>query len=286
VYVDLQLGLTGVVMAVVVMLLLIACVNVANLFLARARDRSREMAVRLSLGARRPVPIRQLLTESLLLSGIAGGRSRMSRGLVVAQMALSIVLLVSAGLFLRNLEAATTIAKGFVSDNVLVAEVDPGRKGYSRARVEEFYRKLTQQLEALPGVRSVGFSNTLPLSLGGGDRGVSIPGYTPGPDESMSILVAQVRPGYFDAMPIPVLQGRVFTDQDDSLAAPAIVVNRRFVERFWQGQDPIGRVARVGGRDRTGIGVVPTGTYFSLGEEAKAFMYLAQAQVWASEMGS
>ena len=232
-----QLGLTGVVMAVVVMLLLIACVNVANLFLARAQDRWREMAVRLSIGARRGVLVRQLLTESLVFALVAGAcgllvawwaialanrvrlpmdvdfapdlrlsvpvllfslgvtictgfifglvpalqatrpalipslkgeapaggsRSRLSRVLVVAQMALSLVLLVCAGLFLRNLSAATTVDKGFNSEGVLLASVDPELQGYSRARSEEFYRRLRERLLALPGVKATGPQSSTP----------------------------------------------------------------------------------------------------------------------------
>lgn len=354
-----QVGLTSVVMAVVAMLLLIACVNVANLLLARARDRAREMAVRLSLGARRGVLVRQLLTESLLLSGLAGvagvavawwtirlanrvrlpmdvdfapglelsptvlgftlavsmatgilfglapalqatrpalvpalkgeaptgaSRSRMSRGLVVAQMALSIVLLVSAGLFLRNLRAATQVDKGFTSDNLLVAEVDPGLQGYSRSRSEEFFRRLRERLAAMPTVRAVGLSDRVPLSLGGSNWAVQIPGYTPAPNEGMSIEVARVAPGYFEAIGTPVLEGRGFAERDDSAAAPVMVVNRRFVERFWPGESAIGRVVRLEGRDHSVIGVVPTGKYRSLGEDPLAFMYLAQAQHWTTGM--
>jgi len=356
-----QLGLSAVIMSVVIMLLLIACVNVANLMLARARDRSREMAVRLSIGARRSVLIRQLLTESLMLSTLAGAaglvvawwsigianravrgmagfvditadltisptvlaftlavslitgvifglapalqatrpdlipalkgeapaggsRSRMSRGLVVVQMALSIILLVSAGLFLRNLEAATRIDKGFTSENLLVADVDPGMQGYTRARTEEFYRRISERLTGLPTVKAVALVDNQPLGLSNSDWGVSIPGYTPAPNEGMSISVATVVPGYFEATGTPLLKGRGFTAQDDSAAAPTIVINQRFAERFWPGEDPIGRVVHTGGRDHTVIGVTSTGKYQRLGEDPTAFMYLNQAQHWSSGM--
>ena len=354
-----QVGLSAVIMAVVGMLLLIACVNVANLLLARARERSREMAVRLSLGARRSVLVRQLLTESVLLAALSGGagllvawwtiglanriqfpfdigftpdlrvsplvllftlavslgtgllfglapalqatrpalvpalkgeapaggsRSRMRRGLVIAQMALSIILLVSAGLFLKNLKDATAVDKGFTSDHVLVADVDPGLQGYSRARTEEFYRRVIERLEAMPTVRKVALTNSLPLGLSGSDWGVSIPGYTPAPNEGMSIKMAVVSPGYFETLDIPFLAGRGFTAQDDSASAPGIVVNRRFVERFWPGETGIGRQVRTGGRDHTVIGVVPTGKYERLGEDPLAFMYLVQAQHWETGM--
>ncbi len=356
-----QVGLSAVIMAVVVMLLLIACVNVANLMLARARDRSREMAVRLSIGAERSVLIRQLLTESLVLATIAGGagllvawwaigianravtslpgmfqlspdlrisplvlaftlgvsvvtgvlfglapalqatrpdlipalkgeapagsgRSRMSRGLVVAQMALSIILLASAGLFLENLEAATRMNKGFRSENLIAADVDPGRQGYSRGRTEQFYRQLEERLRAMPNVVGVGLANTLPLSINTSDWGISVPGYEPAPNESMSIYVSIVAPGFFDALGVPIIRGRAFTAQDDSTAVRGLVINQRFAERFWPDQDPIGRTVRVGSRDHTVIGLTPTGKYVRLGEGPTAFMYLAQAQHWTTGM--
>lgn len=354
-----QLGLTGVVMAVVVMLLLIACVNVANLFLARAQDRWREMAVRLSIGARRGVLVRQLLTESLVFAIVAGAcgllvawwaislanqvrlpmdvdfapdlrlsvpvllfslgatictgfifglvpalqatrpalipslkgeapaggsRSRLSRVLVVAQMALSLVLLVCAGLFLRNLSAATTLDKGFNAEGVLLAEVDPGLQGYTRARSEEFYRRLGERLRALRGVKALGMASMVPLGLSSSDRGVEVPGYTPAPDESMSIHYNIATPGYFEALEIPLTSGRGFEARDDSVSAGVVVVNAQFVARFWPEGNAVGRIVRTGGRDRTVIGVVPTGKYNRLGENATAFMYFPQAQQWRSEM--
>ena len=356
-----QVGLSAVIMGVVIMLLLIACVNVANLMLARARDRAREMAVRLSLGAQRSVLIRQLLTESLVLAAIAGAagllvawwaigianrvsggisapvdlapdlqisptvlfftlavslvtgilfglapalqatrpdliptlkgeapaggsRSRMSRGLVVAQMALSIVLLISAGLFLQNLKAATAIDKGFNSGNLVAADVDPGMQGYSRARTEQFYQQLRERLAALPTVTAVSFADALPLSMSGSDWGVTIPGYTPSPNESMSINVAIVAPRFFDAMGAPLIRGRGFSEQDDSSAARTIVINQRFADRFWPNQDPIGHTVKVGGEDHTVIGLTRTGKYRSLGEDPLAYMYLAQAQHWQTGM--
>lgn len=356
---DAQVGLSTVIMAVVLMLLLIACVNVANLFLARARDRWREMAVRLSLGAERGRLIRQLVTESLLLSLIAGAagvalawvvvrglngislpidipidpdlrlggpvllfalalslvtgllfgvvpalqatrpslvpalkgtstsggsRSRMSRALVVAQMALSLVLLVGAGLFLRSLRSAVEIDKGFTPDNVLLASVDPGLQGYDRARAEEFYRRLTERVRAIPGVRAVGLGEMVPLGLGSQQSDVSVPGYDPAPQEDMSIDYNIVGPGYFAAMGIPLARGRAFTEADDTTAARAIIVNERFVERFLAGDDAIGRTVRTRGSDRTVIGVVPTGKYRTLGEPELAFYYLPQAQFWNSAM--
>ena len=354
-----EVGLSSVVMAVVAILLLIACVNVANLFLARARDRAREMAIRLSLGAKRRALIRQLLVESFLfalVSGVAGlavawwaigvanrvslpmditfrpglsvspkvllftlgvtvltgflfglapalqatrpslvpalkgeeaageSRSRLTRGLVVAQVALSIVLLVSAGLFLRNLSAATNVDKGFNADNMLIAAVDPGLQGYTRARADEFYRQLAERLQANPDVVAVGYATYLPLSLNESDSGVEIPGYTPGKNENMSVQNSSVTPGYFAAMGIPLREGRAFRAQDDSGAVPVLIVNEQFAHRFWPGQDALGKTVHTHGRDWTVVGVVPTGKYFSLGEEPTAFYYTPEAQQWSYGM--
>ena len=353
-----QLGLSSVVMAVVLILLLVACVNVANLFLARARDRAREMAIRLSLGARRAALIRQLLTESLVFAAVSAvvglgiaqwaitlanrislpfdidfnaglslnptvllfalvvsaatamlfgivpalsatrpslipalkgeapageSRSRVSRGLVVAQMALSIILLVSAGLFLRNLKAATAADKGFVAENLLVAQLDPALQGYTRARSEEFYRRLEERLKSMPAVREVGLGASVPLSLNENDTGVEVPGYVPAANENMSVQENTVAPGYFAAMRIPV-KGRAFLAQDDSGGRKVMVVNQRFVDRFFAGKDPIGQVVKSRGGEHTIIGVVPTGKYQRLGEDPTAYMYFALAQHWDASM--
>ena len=354
-----QVGLSTIVMAVVVMLLLIACVNVANLFLARARDRWREMAVRLSLGARRAVIIRQLLTESLLFALVSGAvglliawwamgllnriqlpfdaainadlrlslpvllftilativtgvlfglapalqatrpalipalkgeapsgesRSRASRGLVVVQMALSMVLLVSAGLFLRNLSAATTVDKGFAGGNILLAELEPGLQGYDRGRATQFFTTLEQRLALSPEVEGVSWARTLPLGLSNSQSGVQISGYTPSEEEQMSIDNSAVSPSYFDVMGIRIVQGRAFTARDDSSAQPVLIVNQRFAERFWPGGEAVGKIVRTRGEDRLVVGVVPTGKYSSLGEAPTAFMYFPQAQEWSSSM--
>jgi predicted permease len=348
-----QIGLSAVVMAVVVMLLLIACVNVANLFLARARDRWREMAVRLSLGARRGIIVRQLLTESFLFALVAGcvgvviatwamsllnrvrlpvdvivsadlqlsvpvllftllatvltgllfglapalqatrpalipalkgeapaadSRSRASRVLVVVQMALSLVLLVSASLFLRNLQVATSVDKGFEGGNVLLAELQPGLQGYNRARSDQFFRTLTDRLKQSPEVQAVAYSQNLPLNLGGSQTGVEIPGYTPAPDEQMSIDYDVVSPEYFAAMGIRLVRGRGFLESDDTTSQRVMVVNQRFAERFWPRQDAIGKMVRARGDDHVIVGVVPTGKYRSLGESPLAFAYYAKAQ--------
>ena len=355
-----QVGMSAVTMVVVAFLLLIACINVANLFLARAGERRKEMGIRLSLGAKRGRIITQLLTESVLFSLIAGGtglllafwaigianslslpidvavdfdlsidrtvllftlalslltgvlfglapalqaskpetvsalkgefslepggKNRLISTLVVAQTALSILLLISSGLFLRGLQAATSVDTGFEPENLLVASVDPGLQGYDRQRAEVFYRELEAGLRALPGVQAVGLARMVPLSLNSSDRGVSIPGYEPAPNEGMSIRYNMVTPGYFAAMGIPVLAGRPFGEEDTRDGTAVIVVNQKFADRFWPGENALGKIVQTAGEDRVVIGVVKTGKYFSLGEEPQDFMYLAQAQVWSFPM--
>ncbi len=348
------MGMSGVIMAVVGLLLLIACVNVANLFLARAQDRKKEIGVRLSLGAGRGRIVTQLLIESIVFSLVAGlaglalafvavkgasqitlpidiphsfdlainvpvlvfslvvalvaglvfglapalqasrpdlvtalkgemsaegvKGSRTSRVLVIGQMALSFILLISAGLFIQNLAAATDVDKGFNPEGVLMAAMDPSLQGYERERTEQFYRDLLDRVRAYPGVTVAALGETVPLSFSSSDTSVDIPGYDPSPDERMSIRYNRVSPGYFAAMGIPLTQGREFTDDDRADGQGAIIVNQHFADRFWPGESPIGKQVRSSGMDRTVVGLVPTGKYGSLGEAPMAHQYLPLAQ--------
>jgi predicted permease len=352
-----QTGMATITMLVVGFLLFIACINVANLFLARAGERQREMGIRLSLGARRGRLVSQLLTEAILFSVVAGGaglllaywsvgvlngirlpmdfpvdmnisvsgpvlaftagisvltgvlfglapalqaskpemvtalkgeaslvggsRFRLTNLLVVAQTALSILLLISAGLFLRGLQAATAVDKGFDESNQLVATVDPSMQGYDRERTSAFYDQLYQELRALPGVQSVGFAAIVPLTLNSSDRGVSVPGYEPGPEERMSLRYNMIRGEYFEAMGVEIEAGRVFTPEDNQQdAAPVIIVNRVFADRFWPGEDPIGKIVETAGAERVVVGIAENGKYQSLGEDPSEYMYFPHEQVY------
>ena len=347
-----SMGMSAVMMAVVALLLLIACVNVANLFLARARDRRQEIALRLSLGAGRGRVVRQLLTESVVFSLVAGlaavglalvatrglvafrppmdgpwdmdvgldgtvllftgvisvaagivfgmapalqatraetmaavkgdagrvGRSRMSSALVVAQVALSLMLLVGSGLFLRSLQSATRVDPGFDEPrNLVVASMDPALQGYDDEEGRALVDRIVQEVEGLAEVDRAGTVSWLPLGLNNSDRGIAIPGYTFAEDERRSISYTNVTEGYLEAMGVDILEGRGFLRTDDADAPPVIVVNRTFAERYWPGESALGKIVETAG-ERQVIGVVETGKYASLGEEPTPFMFLPARQ--------
>ncbi len=283
-------------MAVVALLLLIACTNLASMLLARATARRREMAVRVSLGAGRGRLLRQVFTESLLLSaagsllgvflayfgagalvrilvsgrpipglahleiavqpdarvllftaavalltgllfGLApawsafrsppasslrdserAGETKMrrllGRGLVVAQVGLSVMLLSAAGLFVGNLLSLERLDLGFQRDHVLLVTLDPARSGYSRAQLSQPYQELLRRLEAIPGVRSATISGMTPISGAGASRFAKVEGFTQRPEDRRYLSLNWVAPKYFETLGTPLLRGRDFTFQD------------------------------------------------------------------------
>lgn len=170
--------------------------------------------------------------------------------------------------------------KGFTSDNLLLASVDPGLNGYNHARIEDLYRRLLARVRDMPDVRAAALAMDVILGLSNSDTGVEIPGYTPAKNESMNVGYNVVTPGYFAALDMRLLSGRDFSMRDDSGAARVVIVNRRFVDRFLPGQQPIGKKIRVGSEDRTVIGIVAVAKYHSLGEAPTAYMYMPLAQDW------
>jgi predicted permease len=336
--------------------LLIVAANIANLLLARATSRRKEIAIRLAAGASRWRLIRQLLTESLLLAAIGGllgtlfaswaidgipyflskrpagaslgfnldaqtlgvtllltlatglvfgllpawqatrvdlyetlkqsGRSsvgaahhRMRSGLVIAEIALAFVLLVSAGLCLKGLEKARQIDIGLDPSRVLLGRLQIGMNGYTPETGKTFYRELRQRLATLPGVEEAALASWFPLGFSG-CKGwdAQVEGYVRPPSEDMTYEYAIVSPRYFATMQIPLRIGRDFTDADDASAPKVAIVNEAFAQRFWPGQDPIGRRFRSGGTWRTIVGVAKTGKYNRLNEPTWCFFYLPYQQ--------
>lgn len=357
------LGFLGLLLTVVGLVLLIACANVANMLLARATARRREIAVRLSLGAGRGRLLRQLLTESLLLSAIAGVAglllaawlvdllkgfrpplpvpvsldlsldarvlgftllaslltgiffglapalqasrpelvpalkdeaasgvglrgSRMRNAFIVAQVTLSLVLLVASALFLRSLRNASAADPGFDPEGVMLLSADLKLSGYAEARGRELQERIRERAESLPGVVSAAWADRVPLSLGGGRRSVQIEGYAPRPGEDTETNVNDVGPGYFRTLKIPILRGREFTERDTADSPGVVIINQAFADRYWPGQEPLGRRLSVRGREAPlfeVIGVARTGKYNSLGEEPLPFFYQALSQSYKSD---
>jgi putative ABC transport system permease protein len=358
-------------MTVVGLVLLIACSNVANMLLARATARRKEIAIRLALGAGRGRLLQQLLTESILLSLLCGSaglllavrgtdllmafrppvplpielnlqsdwrvfvftfslslltgiifglmpalaasrpdlvtslkddsgaaisanpgslRGRLRGSLVIVQVALSLLLLICAGLFLRSLRNASSIDPGFDADNLLALSMDLQLQGYDEAKGRVFSDQLLERVRTLPGVVSASLTDQLPLDLGGSRRGITIEGHTAQPGESMEINSSFVAPGYFETLRIPLLEGRTFQQQDNANAPGVTLINEAFARRYWPGQQPLGKRIQLGivgnGTNTapylTVIGVVKDGKYNSLSEAATPFFYLNLAQTHRS----
>jgi macrolide transport system ATP-binding/permease protein len=352
-----------VLMAMVGSILFIACANIANLLLARSAARRREIAIRLSVGASRWRVIRQLLTESLLLSGIGGvlgvalawwgiqvltallanGREnftlhaelswsvlavtivlsvltgvlfglvpalqatrvdiapalkdvrardtpRVSRriglggALVVTQMALSLLLLVAAGLFDRTLASLHDIPLGFNRERLLLFTIRPSTIGYQGPAALRLFETVRERLHGLPGVRDVGLS-VVPLPTGGGTTtSVAILG---APDAAVvatppETVISVVGPDFFKTMQIPIVAGREFTGRDDGDAPRIAVVNRRFAAAFGV-QNPVGRNMTIG-KDRYQIvGMVENALTFNLKEDGRPAAYFSYLQGASSD---
>ncbi len=359
------IGFTGALMGVVALVLLIACTNLANLLLARATERRKEIAIRLALGASRLRLVRQLLTESVLLAlagGVAGWllamwvvdtveafkppvnfpltielnidwrvfgfsllasvatgilfglapalqstkpelvaalkdaapqggsrRSRLRSSLIVAQVALSLVLLVAAGLVLRTLRHVQTVSPGFDAENAFQMSVDVGLQGYDEARGRQFYRQLVERVRAIPGVESAAVASFVPLSLNYNSRDVFVEGEAAARGANIpNAMNASVGPGYFDAMGVTLVGGRAFTERDTEDAPGVIIVNEAFARRFFPGPDPVASaLGRRVGHDAEGpwmeiVGVARDGKYFSISEAPRPFMFTPMEQDYQS----
>jgi putative ABC transport system permease protein len=356
---DVRLAL-WVLLGAVGFVLLIACANVANLMLARAAARNKEMAIRTALGAKRWRLIRQMLTESLILSvaggalglllavwgvdamvamspdalprstevaldarvlaftfgvsiltGIAFGlmpalsasrpdlndslkdgtrgtsssRGRLRRALVVAEVGLSMVLLVGTGLMLRSFLQLRDINPGFRPDHVLTMRVSlPTPNGTwteeDKARFTGFFSRAARRLGELPGVTAAGAITILPLDGDSSDNSFEIENYVPKftgdlPDSE----VREVAPGYFAAMGIPLIRGRLLSEADSKDAPPVVVINQAMAKRYWPNEDPLGKHLKINSKRApvkewtTVVGIVGDVRGFGLDKPAKTEMY-------------
>ena len=347
----------GVLSILVALVLVIACANVANLLLSRAVSRRREVAVRLSLGASRFRLIRQLLTESLLLAGIAGvagvmmaywtmdvimafappvdmpidlglrmdgmtvafavavsattgivfgfapalqasspstvhalkeegrgasgGRAtgRLRNGLVVSQVAVCLVLLVGAVLFLRSFIAAQTLSPGFDPDHLVTASMDMFPSGYTGEKHRDFQRRALEAVRARPGVRSAAFGSRIPLGFGGNNStSVEIDGYVPRENEEVVVNYSTVGAGYFETMAIPVRQGREYRETDTAESPRVLVINEAMARRYWPQGNALGSRVRMGPNAWEVVGVTADAKYNSINERPLPQLFIPMAR--------
>src|SRR5215471_12947621 len=369
-----------VLMMVVGLVLLIACANVANLLLARAAGRQKEIAVRLAIGAGRARLIRQLLMETLvvsLLGGIAGllfawwgvrvllglmpkrtipldlhltpdvrvlgfafvaslvtglicglapalqstrpnlvsslksetaaaRRSRfdLRRGLVVLQVALSLLLLIGAGLFVRSLGNLKSLDPGFVRERVLLVSVNPQASGYKGQRLRDYYERLLAKVKSWPEVRVASLANITPLSGSRWNSDIRVQGYEFKPTEKPYVDFNSVSAHFFETMGIPIIAGRDFRDQDNPAFTPdpkpkpdpeikrsgprVLIVNESFAKKFFPSRSAVGGIMCRNDKFKAEeayeiIGVVKDAKYFGLREATEPMVYVP---VWRDGAGA
>src|SRR5262249_45012710 len=238
------------------------------------------------IAASRPDIVASLKDEA----GAGSGRGRLRGALVVAQVALSLMLLICSGLFIRSLRNAGSVDPGFDADNLLLMSMDLQLQGYTESSGRNFSGQLLDRMRAMPGVVSASLAEYLPLGLGGSRRAITIEGYTAQQGEGAEVGSGAVAPGYLETLRIPLLRGRSFSEQDREGSPGVVMINEAFARRYWPGQEPIGKRIQMGSA-RSGpndspylevIGVLKNGKYVTLGEEATPFFYLNLAQHYQS----
>jgi len=205
-------------------------------------------------------PISVLKDEALNTSG-GLQKSRLAGGLVIAQVALSLLLLACAGLFVRSLQKAQQADPGFDPSHVYLATYDLDPMGYTDQTGTEFDRQLLERIKELPGVQSATLAEFSPLSFTIHSEGVLPEGYVPRLHESIEVDRGKVMPGYFQTLRTPLISGRDFTAQDDAASQRVAIVNRAFVDRYWPGQNAIGKRLQAWGQWYTVVGIAANGKY-------------------------
>jgi predicted permease len=216
-----------------------------------------------------------------------GGRSRMRNTLVVVQVSLSLVLLTTAGLFLRSLGNASSIDIGFKPGNMLIMSVDPKIHNYSHDKTVQFLSQLRDRVSALPGVRSVSFVGIVPLSIGSAENKFDVDAAKGHPAHNVVAIVNTIGTGYFQTMGIPLLRGQDFAGQDFTShdltshpgGQPALIINETMAAHLFPGQDPIGQTIRQDKSTYTVVGVARNSKSRTIGEKPldAAYLYLNAA---------
>ena len=238
-----------------------------------------------ALRASNEAPIAVLKEDTGSASG-GTRKARLASGLVVAQISLSLLLLICAGLFIRSFMSAQKINPGFNSHNVLIASYDLFTGGYTEATGVEFDRELLARLAAQPGVESVALGSRVPLGFGGGSTSVKPEGYVPQANQSMETQVAITSPGYLQTLGIPLVKGRDFSPQDTKASQRVVIVSETFVNRYWPDQEALGKQLNSDLTHEwfTVIGVARDSKVNGLDEKPTPFLYLPLYQVYRASV--
>jgi len=230
------------------------------------------------------------VNEALKQSGRSGGggaHSNRLRGLlVVSEMALAVIALVGAGLFLKSLQSARAVDPGFSPDGVALAQFDFSTTGYDAQQVDNFCRRLKDRLEQLPGVTAASYDDSVPLGFHGGNwETLEVEGYVPGRNENMKIYRDLISPGYFASMKIPVVEGRDFDWRDDAKSPKVMIVNQEFVRRFLPNRVVMGAKVHGWGEWFTIVGIARDSKYHQVTESPQPYFYIPIRQIFRPEYG-
>ena len=207
------------------------------------------------------------------------GRFNLRNSLVVAQVALSLVLLIGAGLFVRSLQKAQAIELGFYSGPAAIVWPNLEMSGLSEEEGRAFQLELKDRLSAIPGVTGVAMASRIPLGANIRTMGVLPEGVEPLPDrDSYDVDATNVGDDYFEAMDVPLLRGRAFSAGDGAESTPVVIVSEAFARRFWPGEDPIGKTVEVRGRTLEVVGLARDSKVRTLGEERRPYIYFTARQ--------
>ena len=220
-------------------------------------------------------------------SGTSGAHSHRLRGLlVISEVALSVVALVGAGLFLKSFQTARSMDPGFTPEGVALAQFDFSTTGHDAGQTDNFCRRLRERLEQQPGMTAVSYDDSVPLGFSGGNwETLEVEGYVPGPNENMKIYRDLVSPGYFDSMKIPLVEGRDFDLRDDAMSQRVMIVNQEFVRRFFANRSVISRKVHGWGEWFTIVGVAKDSKYHRVTESPQPYFYIPIRQIFRPEYG-
>src|ERR1700683_3214185 len=227
------------------------------------------------------LPVQSVLKEEATSVSLTLHKSRLLSGLVVAQISLSLVLLVCAGLFTRSLQKAQQSDPGFEASHLLLASYELSPAGYTAATGTAFDRQVLDRLSALPGVESVTLADFSPLSFSIHSDSLQIEDYVPQPHEWMEISRAIVGPNYFRTLRTSVISGREFTEADTQNSQLVAVVNQAFVDRYWPGENAIGKQVTDSGDRFTVVGVARNAKYRLLPSPTEPVIYLPNYQAYS-----